>query len=223
MLHHLVRIFSTPYTHITSVHFYTDIKRRRITKHSTIKKTFLHHCILHLNAQITSVDVACRFQKLQQVKTVGLHAHSLSQHPPHSHTRHLQFKTCTAHIFLRTVKKRLSHYFHAFFWHTRPSYTFSFTKAPHCLKLLIPASTANGRWAITLVLSPECPLNRKNWFALHELQHTKRFPLRSRHYRFVKTQTKREERSGIAHAHKTWTRAVSFHVQKLLLHAFWKP
>ena len=26
---------------------------------------------------------------LQQVKTVGLHVQSLSQHPPHSHTRHL--------------------------------------------------------------------------------------------------------------------------------------
>ena len=31
--------------------------------------------------------------------------------------------------FLRTAKKRMSHSFHAFFWHTRPSYTFSITKA----------------------------------------------------------------------------------------------
>jgi len=48
--------------------------------------------------------------------------------------------------FLRTAKKRLSHTFRAFFWHTRPSCTFSFTKSPRCLKLLIPASNAIGRW-----------------------------------------------------------------------------
>ena len=40
--------------------------------------------------------------------------------------------------FLRTAKKRLSHPFHAFFWHTRPSCAFSFKKAPLCLKLLMP-------------------------------------------------------------------------------------
>ena len=34
-------------------------------------------------------------------------------------------------------------------------------------------------------------------------KHTKRFLLRSRHYRFVPSQTEREEGSGIAHAHKT--------------------
>jgi len=39
--------------------------------------------------------------------------------------------------------------------------------------------------------------------------HTKRFLLRSRHYRFVPSQTEREEGSGIAHAHKTWTPTVS--------------
>jgi len=75
--------------------------------------------------------------------------------------------------FLRTAKKRLSHSFHAFFWHTRPSCTFSCTKAPRCLKLLIPASNAIGRWGITVELSPGCPLNRNNWFVLHKLQHTK--------------------------------------------------
>ena len=111
MLHHLVRIFSTPYTYIMSVHFSTDMKRIFITKHNTINETFLRHCILHLNAKVTSVDVVCRFQKLQQVKTVGLHVQSLSKHPPHSHTRHLQFTTRTAHRFLRTAKKRLSHSF----------------------------------------------------------------------------------------------------------------
>jgi len=111
--------------------------------------------------------------------------------------------------FLRTAKKRLSHSFHAFFWHTRPSCTFSFTKAPLCLKLLIPASNAIGRWGITVELSPECPLNRNNWFVLHKLQQTKHLLLRSRLYRFVTSQTKREEGSGIAHAHKTWTPAVS--------------
>ena len=100
---------------------------------------------------------------------------------------------------------------------------FSFTKAPHRLKLLIPASNAIGRWGITIELSPEWPLNRNNWFVLHKLQHTKRLLLRSRHYRFVTSQTEREEGSGIEHAHKTWTPAVSFHVGNLLLRAFWKP
>ena len=106
--------------------------------------------------------------------------------------------------FLRTAKKRLSHSFHAFFWRTRPSCTFSFTKASLCLKLLIPASNAIGRWGITAELSLECPLNRNNWFVLHKLQHTKRLLLQSRHYRFVTSQTEREEGSGIAHAHKTF-------------------
>jgi len=49
---------------------------------------------------------------------------------------------------------------------------FFFTKAPRCLKLLIPASNAIGRWGITVELSLECPLNRNNWFVLHKLQHT---------------------------------------------------
>jgi hypothetical protein len=117
--------------------------------------------------------------------------------------------------FLRTAKNRLSHSFHAFFWHTWPSCTFSFTKAPRCLKLLIPASNAIGMRGITAELSPECPLNRNNWFVLHKLQHTKRLLLRSRHFRFVTSQTEREEGRGIAHAHKTWTPAVSFHAEKL--------
>ena len=58
--------------------------------------------------------------------------------------------------FIRTAKKRLSHSFHAFFWHTRRSCTFSFTKEPLCLKLLIPASNAIERWGITVELSQEC-------------------------------------------------------------------
>ena len=98
---------------------------------------------------------------------------------------------------------------------------FPFTKAPLCLKLLIPASNAIGRWGITVELSPECPLNRNNWFVLHKLQHTRRLLLRSRHYRFVTSQTEREEGSGTAHAHKT--PAVSFHVGNLILRAFWLP
>jgi len=97
-------------------------------------------------------------------------------------------------FFFRTTKKRLSHSFHAFFWHTRPSCTFSCKKTPRCLKLLIPASNAIGRWGITAELSPECPLNRNNWFVLHKLQHTKRLLHRSRHYRFVTSQTEREKR-----------------------------
>jgi len=52
--------------------------------------------------------------------------------------------------------------------------------------------------------------------------HTKRFLLRSRHYRFVPSQTERKEGSGIAHAHKIWTPAVSFRTGNLLLCAFWK-
>jgi hypothetical protein len=39
---------------------------------------------------------------------------------------------------------------------------FPFTKAPRCLKLLIPAPNAVGRWGITLKLSPEGPLKRNN-------------------------------------------------------------
>jgi hypothetical protein len=104
---------------------------------------------------------------------------------------------------------------------TRPSCTFSFTKAPRCLKPLIPASNDIRRWGITVESSPECPLNRNNWFVLHKLRHTNRLLLRSRHYRFVTSQTEREEGSGIAHAHRTWTPAVSFHVGNLLLRAFW--
>ena len=96
--------------------------------------------------------------------------------------------------FLRIAKKRPSHSFHGFFWHTLPSCTFSFTKAPRCPKLLIPASNAIGRWGITVELSPECPLNRNNWFVLHKLQHTKRLLLRSRHCSFVTSQTEREKR-----------------------------
>ena len=54
-------------------------------------------------------------------------------------------------FFFRTTKKRLSHSFHAFFWHTRPSCTFSCKKTPRCLKLLIPASNAIGRWGGSLL------------------------------------------------------------------------
>ena len=123
--------------------------------------------------------------------------------------------------FLRTAKKRLSHSFHAFFWHTRPSCTFSFTKAPRCLKLLIPASNAIGRWGITVELSPECPLNRNNWFVLHKLQHTKRLLLRSRHYRFVTSQTEREKR-GVGLRLRTKLEHLLFHSmwENLLLRAF---
>jgi hypothetical protein len=76
--------------HIKSVYFPTDLKRRLVTKHNTIKKIFLLHCILHVNAKVCSVDVVCRFQKLQKVKTVGLHLWSYSQHPALIHTRHFQ-------------------------------------------------------------------------------------------------------------------------------------
>ena len=64
--------------------------------------------------------------------------------------------------FLRTAKKILSHSFHAFFWHTRPSCTFSFTKAPCCLKLLIPASNVIGRCGITVGIVAGKPAEQKH-------------------------------------------------------------
>jgi len=39
---------------------------------------------------------------------------------------------------------------------------FPLQRHPRCLKLLIPASNAIGRWGITVELSSECPLNRNN-------------------------------------------------------------
>jgi hypothetical protein len=104
----------------------------------------------------------------------------------------------------------------------RPSWTFSFTKATNwkCwYQRLMPL----GDGGITVELSLECPLNRNNLFMVHKLQHTKRFLLQSSHYRCVTSQTEREEWSENAHAHKTWTPAVSFHVGSLLLRAFSKP
>jgi hypothetical protein len=105
-LHHLMRIFSTPYMHIMSVHVPTEMKHSLNTNHNMIKKTFLRHYILHLNAKVSSVDVVCQFQKLQQVKTLELYLQFLSQHPPQSHTQHLQFTTHMAHRFLRTVGEK---------------------------------------------------------------------------------------------------------------------
>jgi hypothetical protein len=83
---------------------------------------------------------------------------------------------------LRTAKKRLSYSFHSFFWHTWPSGTFSFTKAPRCLQLLIPASNAIGRWGIAVALSPQCPLNRNkliraSQFAAHKTPSAPESPL----------------------------------------------
>jgi hypothetical protein len=75
---------------------------------------------------------------------------------------------------------------------TRPVCTFSFTKAPLCLELLIPATNAVGRCGIPVELLPECPLKRNNWYRPHKLQHTKRFQFRSRHYRCVTSQTERD-------------------------------
>jgi hypothetical protein len=99
------------------------------------------------------------------------------------------------------------------------SCTFSFTKAPRCLKLLLPASNAIGRWRITVEFLPECLLNRNNWFMLHKLQQTKRFLFQSRQYRCVYI-TDRGRRGEWG---KTWTPAVSFHVRNLLLLTFSKP
>jgi len=68
--------------------------------------------------------------------------------------------------------------------------------------VLIPASSAigrslldrrrNARWTET---SHSCFTNCS----------TKRFLLRNRHYRFVTSQTDRQEEGGIAHAHEIWT------------------
>jgi hypothetical protein len=55
-------------------------------------------------------------------------------------------------------------------------------------------------------------VNRNNWFTLRKLQHTKRFLPWSRHFLFLTSRTERErEKSGIAHAMKTWIPSVSFH------------
>ena len=128
-----------------------------------------------------------------------------TQHPPHNHTRLLQFTTRTEHRFLRNAKKT------RFFWHAT-SCTFSFTKALRCLKLLIPASNSVGGWVGTVELSPECLMNRNNWFTLHKFQHTKRIQLRSRHCRFYMSQPER----GVGVRMRTiWITAVSFHVGNL--------
>jgi len=58
-------------------------------------------------------------------------------------------------------------------------------------------------FVLAIELSPECLLNRNNWFVHHKLQHTKRFLLFSRHYPFVTSETEREEEIGIAHAQST--------------------
>jgi len=65
------------------------------------------------------------------------------------------------YFFVRSAKKRLSHSYHAFLWHTWPSCIFSFTKAPRCLKLLIPASNAIGKWGITVVIVAGMPAEKK--------------------------------------------------------------
>jgi hypothetical protein len=107
-------------------------------------------------------------QKVHQVKTIGHHFQSLSQHPPHSYSRHLQFTTRMAHRPLQTTKKILSHQFHFLLTHADVC-TFPFTKASLCLELLIPTPNAVGRRGITLKLSPKGPLNRNNWFMICKL------------------------------------------------------
>jgi hypothetical protein len=72
-------------------------------------------------------------------------------------------------------------------------------------------------------LSPEYLLNRNSWFMRHKLHHTKRFLLRSRHYPFITSETERRGEWDCACAeHKTWTPAVLFHVENLLMLAFSK-
>ena len=137
-----------------------------------------------------------------------IHAYKCSMRAPLviRHTSRRQFNSC--HTLISMSGVMVLHFF--------------FTEAPRCLKLLISASNAIGRWGITVEMSPECPLNWNNWFMLHKLQHIKCFLLRSCHYRCVTSQTEREG-SRIAHEQKIWTPAVSFHVENLLVHAFLKP
>ena len=108
----------------------------------------------------------------------------------------------------------LSRSFHASFLHTRPSCTFSFTKAPSCLKLLIPASNDVARWGGSLL---NCRRNA-HWTETTDSC-------------FTKCSTQNAFCSGVAiivlfrhivQAHKTWTPALSFHMGNLLLCAFWK-
>jgi hypothetical protein len=133
-------------------------------------------------------------EEIAQVKKTGLHFQSLSQRPPHSHSRHLQFTNRMAHRFLRTAKKILSHSFHTFFWHTQTSWNFPFTKAPHpvvwnCwykLRMLL----ADGGWLWNCRRKACLTETTDSRF---KLQHTKRFLLRSRHFLLV---TSRTERGG---------------------------
>ena len=82
--------------------------------------------------------------------------------------------------FLRTAKKRRSHSFHAFFWHTRPSCTFSFTKLPRCLKLLIPASIweiGDHCWIVVGMPAEEKQLIRASQIAAHKTHSAPEAPL----------------------------------------------
>jgi hypothetical protein len=75
-------------------------------------------------------DVLVSEENVEPVRQmIGLHFQSFSEHPPHSHSRHLQLKARMAHTFLRTAKKNSFHSFHIFFRLKRTSCTFFFTKA----------------------------------------------------------------------------------------------
>ena len=63
--------------------------------------------------------------------------------------------------FLRTAKKNcLTRSTLSSDTRGRPA-LFPLQRHPHCLKLLIPASNAIGRWGITVELSPQCPAEQK--------------------------------------------------------------
>ena len=196
-----------------SVHFPIDMKRRLITKHNTIKKTFLHHCFLHLNAKVTFGRYGLLVSETATSEDDRpLFAVSFVAPSTQSHSTSPIHDLYGAQICSDCEETTVSLVPRFLLTHVAVLHFFLF-KGTCCLKLLMPTSNAIGKWHITVELLPECPLNRNNWFMLCKLQHTKCFPLRSCHYHFVTSQTEGEDGSRTAPVHKTWTPAVSFHVE----------
>lgn len=73
--------------------------------------------------------MVCKLQKLHQLKEIGPHLPSLSQHLPCCHHRCLQFMTRTVHRFLQaTCKRLLTHYrvLHLLKWNIIPEFKYRF-------------------------------------------------------------------------------------------------
>jgi hypothetical protein len=81
---------------------------------------------------------------------------------------------------------------------------------------MIPTSNAIGRLGTTVELSPECPAEQKQLIRASQISahKTPSAPEPPLSLCYV-TDREREEGSEMAHAHKTWTSAVSFRVGKL--------